>query len=224
MVYTAHMDFQNYANKFNVDETEFKHIICEVFNKNIGALAFFEGYFSEYFLEKKLLQLPEITECSKPGDNNLEIKGDLVPLYKGVPIRIEVKNIKRKTNDPKRKPKHVTNLYESYHTGFFSTRSGRTRKVTFSDGSVVHTYNVKRGLYDIIAVNVYQLTGKHEFAYCLESNLASTSHTCRTALTSLQCTETLRGDVCVKWPTEAPWTDNLESILEQAYTQKIVKV
>jgi len=222
-VYINPVDFQEYANSFGVDEHEFKDIMARIFNQNISALAFFEGYISEYFLEKLVVKVPGVSGCTKPGDNNTEVKGDLLPVYKGVPVRIEVKNVKRKTNT-NRQPKQITNLEESYWLGNFSTRAGRSRNVTFSDGSTVHTYNTKRGQYDVIAVNVFRLTGVNQFAYCLETDLPSTTISSGSTLTPLQCNETLRGDMWIRWPVAAPWTDSLEEILERAHTRSTITV
>lgn len=216
------MTFEELAKKFGVCEDQLKQMIAYVFSNNISALAFFEGYGSEYILEKIIKNVPGVSSCYKPGDNNTEIKGDLVPLYKGVPLQIEVKNVKRKTNDIARKPKQIVNLEETYWTGYFSTRVARNRKLVFSDGSVGYSYNTLRGQYDIIAVNVFQITGKQQFIYCLEKDLPSTTYIkSKTDLTPIQCQETLRGDVSIRWPPVAPWTDSLEQILEHAYTYKI---
>lgn len=210
------MNFIELAEKFQVSEDEFKDIISSVFSNNIHALAFFEGYNSEYVLEKKVHAVPGVTDVFKPGDNNLQVKGDLVATYKNVPLSIEVKNVRRKYNDPSRRPRVVQNLLETYWVGTFCTRSSRSRKIKFSDGSEAQTYNVLRGRYDIIAVNVFQMTKKQEFVYCLEKNLPSTKHG-NTHLTPLQCDETLQSEIHVRWPPVEPWTDDLGSILEQAY-------
>jgi hypothetical protein len=201
------VDFQEYANSFGVDEHEFKDIMARIFNQNISALAFFEGYISEYFLEKLVVKVPGVSGCTKPGDNNTEIIG----------------NVKRKTNTY-RQPKQITNLEESYWLGNFCTRAGRSRNVTFSDGSTVHTYNTKRGQYDVIAVNVFRLTGVNQFAYCLETDLPSTTISSGSTLTPLQCNETLRGDMWIRWPVAAPWTDSLEEILERAHARSTITV
>lgn len=216
------MNFGELAQKFQVSEDEFKHMIARVFSNNLSALAFFEGYGSEYILEKIIKNTPSITAHYKPGDNNTEIKGDVVVTYKDVDLRIEAKSIKRRTNSISRKPQKIVNLEEEYWIGFFQTRASRNRKLVFSDGSVAHTYNCLRNQYDIIAVNVFQLSGKQEFMYCLEENLPSTEYCAtKTNLTPLQCVETLRGEVSVRWPPVAPWTSSLEEILEQAYQNKL---
>ena len=215
------MNFEELAKKFEVSEDEFKDMISYVFSNNLSALAFFEGYGSEYLLEKHIKTIPEITGHYKPGDNNLEVKGDVVVTYKDVPVSIEAKNVRRGTNSRKRKPKHIVNLEESYWTGYFSTRRPRSKLVTFSDGSQVDTYNSLRGQYDIIAVNVFQLIGKQQFVYCLETHLPSTEYIqAYTDLSPLQCQETLRGEILVRWPPVAPWTDSLQDVLEQALAHK----
>lgn len=214
------MNFGDLAQKFEVSEDELKDMIAHVFSNNLSALAFFEGYGSEYLLEKQVKRIPGVSGQHKPGDNNLEVKGDLIVQYKHTPVSIEVKNVRRKTNSENRKPKLVVNLEESYWVGYFSTRSSRTRKIVFSDGSEVHTYCTIRGQYDVIAVNVFQLNGKQNFIYCLEQDLPSTSPNSTTFLTPLQCAETLQPEIAVRWPPVAPWTDSLEEILERAYTHK----
>ena len=214
------MEFTDLAQKFELSEDEFKHMIAHVFSNNISALAFFEGYSSEYILEKLVLDTPHVSGCYKPGDNNTHEKGDLVASYKEVPVSIEVKNVRRRGSSTQRKPKLVTNLEEQYWVGHFCTRAGRSRIVTFSDGSKSHSYNCVRGQYDVIAVNVYQFTGRQQFMYCLEKDLPSTKHTPKTHLSPLQCHETLQPEVTVRWPPVAPWTDSLEEILERAYQHK----
>ena len=182
--------------------------------------ASFDGHAGEYaFVKNYVKSCARISEYRKPNTGlDHTDKGDLVVVFDGTPVRIELKTALTGFRVGKhRNPTQVDTVNGPVWKYTFKTRTSSYKTVHFSDQSTAFTLCVPYGLVDVYGVCVRPFTGKWEYMYCLTSDLPNNTNK---NFTPLQQKELIRPTIKTYWPPQDPWTDSLETILERAAAQK----
>lgn len=215
MVYCGMSVQTEQATIFGVPLNEF----IQMMNENHSLLGYNKGYISEWYLKRQLLEIPEITNLKKPGDQNTAQKGDFTLDYCGHPFSIEVRTLITWINSTEPASKQHQDLDgNTWWTSHFKTRGSHKRNSVFSDGSVLHSYGTLRKSVDIFAVCVQPITGTWEYMFC--SSLDLPGNVNNKSLTPLQQHEMLKGNVEVQWPPVAPWTTDLKQVMDNLLKKK----
>jgi len=92
------------------------------------------------------------------------------------------------------------------------------RVVTFPDGSKNEVFNVHRGEYDLLVVNLFPILGQHKWAY-INANLMDIEKEFRAkSLKGLTEDQKKSGFLfkqqqAIMWPLQPPWTENLDEAI-----------
>lgn len=168
-----------------------------------------------YVAEMKFRQMyadKEGIDNVKDDDHDRKRKGDRRLTYKGVDLLVEVKSLQ--TNTVKQDKK----------TGEWSGKTqvdgSDRREIIFDDGTVLNTTLLKRGEFDILAVNCFAFGDKWRFAFALNQDLAPSTWS---GYTEEQRNQLIASLQKVTWPLRSPFTDDFDDVLERAYRLKTSK-
>ena len=171
-------------------------------NPNFRAIV--DGYNGEDHFKPMVESLSGVDSIHKPGDQNRNQKGDLAFNYKNIPVSVEVKSVAKNTIKQ--------NLFG--WSGKAAVKSSDKKVLTFSDGSTADVAMLPRGQFTILAVCCHAFTGSwKDFQYCLNTDLPMPNSG---SLTELQKSELISVLIPVQWPPVAPFTTDLQSVLDRA--------
>jgi len=162
------------------------------------------GYLAEIKLKEKWLNDDRITNIYKPDDHNRDIKADWIIEYKGTKeFSIEVKSVQ--TNSIK------CTMEEYFLKGRFQCDASDSRKIKINNKSIKTTC-LKKGCFDIIAVNLYPFKGKWEFAFAKNKDLPTTNYSKYNP--DIQ-DKLLKGSINITYPHSDTYYDNPYDLLEE---------
>ena len=159
------------------------------------------GYIAEMKFHKLFLENKEITSAQKDDDHDRTKKGDRRIVYKGKEFIIEVKSLQTNT---------VKNDNEGW-TGKTQVDGSDRRILKFDDGSELNTTLLKRGEFDILAVNCFAFGNEWRFAFAKNADLPCSRFK---KYTEEQRCQLIASLVEVSWPPKPPFTQNLYSLLD----------
>lgn len=164
------------------------------------------GYASEHHLHKIFKSDQRVDEVGKDDDHDRSGKGDMKFLYKNRIFRIESKSIQ--TNSIKKTGEDPVSYKCSYQCD-----ASDSRLVTFSDGSSVVTTSLMVGEFDIVAIPLFPLTGKWEYAYALNKDLPRASS--KKKYTALQRVELLSTSMPLVYPLQGIYKSNIYELMDE---------
>lgn len=145
----------------------------------------------------------------KDDDHDRKRKGDRRLTYKGVELLVEVKSLQ--TNTVRQNPE--TGVW----FGKTQVDGSDRREICFDDGTTLNTTLLKRGEFDILAVNCFAFGDKWRFAFALNQELAPSTYSGYTEGQRKQLIASLQK---LTWPLSPPFTDDFDDVLKRAYQLK----
>lgn len=161
------------------------------------------GYVAEHKFHELFLTQDDIMEATKDDDHDRSHKGDRRITYKGLPILIEVKSLQTNT---------VSHADGDNWKGKTQVDASDCREVRLEDGSSLKTTCLKRGEFDILAVNCFAFGDKWRFVFALNEELPQNVYPKYTPEQKRQLLPTL---IEVTWPPRPPFSDDFSQTLKR---------
>lgn len=162
------------------------------------------GYLAEIKLKDKWFENDKIMSIYKPDDHNRDIKADWVIKYEDVEYTIEVKSVQSNSIKTIRKDEDV------YLEGKFQCDASDSRFIELNNSKDIKTTCLKKGQFDILAVNLYPFTGKWDFAFAKNEDLPTTNYSKYN--TNVQ-NQLLKGTMNISYPFFEPYYSNPYDLL-----------
>lgn len=184
----------------------------DITNKNLNKLLdsnpSLRGMIMGYLAEIKLKEMwfdknKNINNVQKADDHNRDIKADWIIEYKNKKYTIEVKSIQ--TNSIK----ILKNNENSYLKGKYQCDASDSRIIHLKNKSIKTTC-IKKGQFDILAINLYPFTGNWEFAFIINEDIPTTNYHKYSKETQKQL---LKGTMTISYPFSKPYYDNIYTLL-----------
>jgi len=166
------------------------------------------GYVAEKKFHDKFLDNKDITEASKDDDHDRMRKGDRRILYKGESFIIEVKSLQSNL---------VKKLGKDKWSGKTQVDASDSRFVTFSDGSKLKTTCLRRGQFDLLAVNCFAFGEQWRFAFALNCELPPNTFKKYSEYHRKNLLPTL---ISIEWPLKPPFSDNPFPLLDRLVRER----
>lgn len=167
------------------------------------------GYVAELKFRQMYVDKEGITSV-KDDDHDRKKKGDRRLTYRGVDLLVEVKSLQ--TNTVAQNPEN------GEWSGKTQVDGSDRRKIRFDDGTELNTTLLKRGEFDILAVNCFAFGDSWRFAFALNQDLAPSTYG---KYTKEQRKHLIASLQKISWPPRKPFTDDFDEILERAYRLKV---
>jgi len=177
--------------------------LTDLVNQNPSLRGMLLGYIAEHKFQKLFLNNKKITSTAKDDDHDRTKKGDRRIIYKEKSFTIEVKSLQTKT---------IKQIHVGRWEGKAQVDGSDRRTVTFEDGTKLETTLLKRGEFDILAVNCFAFENKWHFVFCKNEDLPSSTYR---NYSPIQRENLIASFVTVTWPPKPPFTDNLFKILNE---------
>lgn len=165
------------------------------------------GYVAELKFQEMFLSHEDITTIQKDDDHDRKRKGDRRITYKGKEFIVEVKSLQTNT------VKNVDNKW----TGKAQVDGSDKRIVRFSDGTTLSTTLLKRGEFDLLAINCFAFGGEWKFVFAGNEDLPCSSFK---KYTEEQRCQLIASLIPVEWPPVKPFTDNPFELLDEMILSK----
>lgn len=195
---------QSILTRWGISEAE----LTDLIEQNPSLRGILLGYVAEKRFHDGFLNHPDITDKRKDDDHDRKKKGDRRIAYKGETFLIEVKSLQ--TN-------MVKNLGGDKWSGKAQVDASDSRDITFPDESKLKTTCLRRGEFDLLAVNCFAFGEKWRFAFALNSELPANTYK---KYSEYQRRHLLPSLIPVEWPLQSPFTDNLFELLDKLIKQK----
>lgn len=195
-------------SRWGITESE----LTELVDQNPSLRGILLGYVAEKKFHDAFLNSPQITEASKDDDHDRKRKGDRRVVYKGESFIIEVKSLQSNL---------VETLGADQWHGKSQVDASDSRIVTFPNGKKLKTTCLRRGEFDLLAVNCFAFGGQWRFAFALNSELPPNTYKKYTKYQRKHLLPTL---IAVEWPLQPPFTDNPFTLLDRLVkTRKLTR-
>jgi transcriptional regulator with XRE-family HTH domain len=195
-------DYISVLDRWQITEYDLTGLVDE--NPSLRGMMI--GYIAEKKFHDTYLEHADISEKAKDDDHDRKKKGDRRVVYKGKQLTIEVKSLQTKT---------VKQLGPDKWHGKAQVDASDRRMIRFSDGTELNTTLLKRGEFDVLAVNCFAFGEQWRFVFAKNSDLP---HSIYNSYTDAQRRQLIASLVAVKWPPEPPFTKNLFAILDELTT------
>ena len=160
------------------------------------------GYLAELKLERLWLESPGVSNVLKPDDHDRRRKGDRVVFYEGRRFTFESKSLQTKT---------VCKTDDGW-TGKAQVDASDKRLVELPDGSTLPTTCLRRGEFDILAVNVFEFSKQWRFVFAKNQDLPASSYR---RYTTYQRSHLLATLVKVCWPPKPPFREEPFTLMDE---------
>lgn len=160
------------------------------------------GYVAELKLEQLWLERPGMSSVRKPDDHDRRRKGDRLVRYKGRDFAFESKSLQTATVE----------RTEDGWVGKAQVDASDRRQVKLPDGSEVTTTCLRRGEFDVLAVNVFEFGKAWRFAFAKNQDLPASSFR---GYTKYQRRHLLATMVTVHWPPRPPFREDPFALMEE---------
>jgi len=192
----------NWIERLNLTEENLNYLL----ESNPSLRGMIMGYLAEIKLKEMWLDDNRITNIYKPDDHNRDIKADWIIEYKGKKeFSIEVKSVQ--TNS-------IECIDDNYFLkGRFQCDASDSREIEVNNKSIKTTC-LKKGSFDIIAINLYPFKGKWEFAFAKNKDLPTTNYS---KYNPEIRNKLLKGSISITYPYSDIYHDNPYNLLEQMY-------
>jgi hypothetical protein len=181
--------------------------LTELVDENPSLRGMLLGYVAEKKFHYGFLDHPDITEVLKDDDHDRSKKGDRRIIYKGKTLIIEVKSLQTKT---------VKKLGDDHWTGKAQVDGSDRRIITFGDGTELNTTLLKRGEFDLLAINCFAFGDKWRFVFAKNEDLPFSNFS---GYTEEQRKQLIASLVSVSWPPVAPFTNDPFPLLDSLHSR-----
>lgn len=171
-------------------------------NPSLRGMVF--GYVAELKLKEQIAALENVTYFTKFDDHDRKKKGELYLIYKGRAFNIESKSLQTAMIE--------RDEDENRWIGKAQVDASDRRSVTLEDGSTLQTTLLKKGEFDVLAVNCYAFESEWRFVFCRNADLPTSTYS---RYTPTQQKALLASLVEVTWPPTPPFSDNLQALLDR---------
>lgn len=182
--------------------------LTDLVDQNPSLRGIMLGYVAEKKFHDEFLNHPSIFKAGKDDDHDRSRKGDRRVDYKGKELVIEVKSLQTNT---------VQNLGGDKWTGKSQVDGSDRRVIKFNDGSELNTTLLKRGEFDLLAVNCFAFGNQWRFAFAKNQDLPCSTFR---KYTEAQQKQLIASLITVTWPPQKPFTDNPFELLDELAVSK----
>jgi transcriptional regulator with XRE-family HTH domain len=177
--------------------------ISSLINQNPSLRGMLLGYVAELKLKELISVLPEISYTYKFDDHDRKKKGDLYIVYRGKAFDVEAKSLQTNTI----KFDETAGVW----TAKTQVDASDRRDVVLSSGEKLNTTLLRRGEFDILAVNCFGFGGEWKFLFAKNTDLPSS--------TFKKYDETVRREliaslITVTLPPQPPFYESLKDLLD----------
>jgi len=173
--------------------------LTRIVDENPNLRGMLVGYAAEHHFRKHLERKLSV-ESIKDDDHDRSKKGDRRFYYNNKEYKIEVKSIQ--TNS-------VRNVNGKL-VGKAQVDASDKRRIELPNGSTIKTTCLLRDEFDILAINLYPLTRKWEFAFIRNEDIPQNTYA---KYTSYQKRHLLPTSVKVELPLQEPFSKKLKDLL-----------
>ena len=177
--------------------------ISSLINQNPSLRGMLLGYVAELKLKELIALLPEISYTYKFDDHNRKKKSDLYIVYRGKAFEVEAKSLQ--TNSIKFDEE--TQIW----TAKTQVDASDRRDVLLSSGKKLNTTLLKRGEFDILAVNCFGFGGAWKFLFAKNSDLPSSTFK---GYEAAEKKELIASLISVSLPVQPPFYESLKELLD----------
>lgn len=161
------------------------------------------GYVAELKFHESFLNHPNITEIAKDDDHDRSHKGDRRIVYKGKTFIVEVKSLQTAM---------VKKIGKDEWEGKSQVDGSDRRIITFPDGTELNTTLLRKGEFDLLAVNCFAFGGKWRFVFALNHDLPTSNYK---KYTEEQRKQLIASLIPVTWPPKPPFTANPFQLMDK---------
>ena len=176
--------------------------LTDVVDQNPSLRGMILGYLAELKLESMWLARENISSISKHDDHDRRKKGDRVVVYRGREFIFEAKSLQTNT---------VRKTDEGW-IGKAQVDASDRREVNLPDNTTVSTTCLRRGEFDILAVNVFAFENKWRFVFAKNSDLPSSRYAKYTEYQRQHLLATLS---TIHWPPQPPFYEEPFTLMNQ---------
>lgn len=156
------------------------------------------GYAAEHHFKKHLSSM--YVRSIKDDDHDRKQKGDRRFYYNGKEYRVEVKSVQSNS---------IKNV-DGVLTGKAQVDASDSREIELPNGSKMKTTCLLRNEFDVLAINLYNLTGKWEFAFIKNEDIPQNTYK---KYSSYQKSQLLPTMIKLEWPLKPPFSDKIQELL-----------
>lgn len=188
-----------------LDEWEIDaEILTTLLNDNPSLRGMLLGYVAEHKLKEIIEDIPGVSLATKFDDHDRKKKGDLHVVYRGKAFEIESKSLQSNTVS-----------YDN-DSGVWSARSqvdaSDRREVTLSNGETLQTTLLKRGEFDILAVNCFAFEQQWKFVFARNMDLPTSKYAGYPAEVREQLIASL---IPITYPPTTPFVEDVHALLDE---------
>lgn len=177
--------------------------ISSLINQNPSLRGMLLGYVAELKLKELISVLPDISYTYKFDDHDRKKKSDLYIIYRGKAFDVEAKSLQTNTI----KFDEVNQIWAAKTQVDASDR----RDVTLSSGKKLNTTLLKRGEFDILAVNCFGFGGEWKFLFAKNTDLPSSTFK---KYEEADRQELIASLISVSSPVQPPFHESLTELLD----------
>lgn len=176
--------------------------LTQVVDSNPSLRGMILGYVAELKLQQLWLERAEVSNVVKPDDHDRRRKGDRVVYYRGAEFVFESKSLQTST----------VRQFEDGWQGRAQVDASDRRLVELPDGSTVSTTCLRRGEFDILAVNVFEFEKQWRFVFAKNEDLPASTYR---GYSDYQREHLLATMVTVHWPPKPPFRDEPFTLMDE---------
>ena len=186
--------------------------ISSLINQNPSLRGMLLGYVAELKLKELISALPDISYTYKFDDHDRKKKSDLYIIYHGKAFDVESKSLQTNT----------IKFDETTQTWTAKTQvdASDRRDVTLSSGKKLNTTLLKRGEFDILAVNCFGFGNKWKFLFAKNSDLPISTFK---KYEEADRAELIASLITVELPVKLPFYENLKDLLDSMIEEGLGK-
>ena len=176
--------------------------LTDLVDRNPSLRGMMLGYLAELKLERLWLDKPGVSNVLKPDDHDRRRKGDRVVRYKDKTFTFESKSLQTST---------IAKTGNGW-IGKAQVDASDRRLVELPDGSTLATTCLRRGEFDILAVNVFEFSKRWRFVFAKNQDLPASSYRAYSAYEQSHLLATM---VTVCWPPKPPFRDEPFTLMDE---------
>ena len=186
--------------------------ISSLINQNPSLRGMLLGYVAELKLKELISVLPDISYTYKFDDHDRKKKSDLYIIYRGKAFDVESKSLQTNT----------IKFNEESQTWTAKTQvdASDRRDVILSSGKKLNTTLLKRGEFDILAVNCFGFGNKWKFLFAKNSDLPISTFK---KYEEADRAELIASMIKVELPVKLPFYENLKDLLDSMIEEGLGK-
>lgn len=177
--------------------------LTDLVDQNPSLRGIMLGYVAEKKFHDTFLSHPAISESAKDDDHDRRRKGDRRIVYRGKTFIIEVKSLQTSSVKQPGKDEWI---------GKAQVDASDSRDISLPDGSRLKTTCLRRGEFDLLAVNCFAFGERWRFCFALNNKLPANTFK---RYTEYQRSLLLPAMIKIEWPLKPPFTDSPFALLDR---------